>query len=222
MATTFKLIMNTYSNMREFNKAETFEKQADRLYRKALGDDIGIVEVVSFNNLVGDIAIKKGGLKALEKAAEVYSSSSKILHDIVGENGIDFILSLLDIGDIHLEKKEYEQALSFYTLASDKVTKTFGEDSIFHHRINSSLVELYASKGDKTFKKCFELSMKNIEFAQKLYGEESLYCLSYYLSGISSAVQQHEQGTPSQQLAEELLAKMMKVLESTGEIANGN
>jgi len=39
MATTFKLIMNTYSNMREFTKADRFEEQARRMFKSALGDD---------------------------------------------------------------------------------------------------------------------------------------------------------------------------------------
>lgn len=35
---------------------------------------------------------------------------------------MDFILSLVDIGDVYLEQKEFDKSKSFYLLALDRVT----------------------------------------------------------------------------------------------------
>lgn len=59
--------------------------------------------------------------------------------------------------------------------------------------------------------------MENVDLAQKLYGENSIFCLSYYMSGMSANVQK---GTHN--VAENILNKMLRVLEHENELKNGN
>ena len=96
---------------------------------------------------------------------EIYSESSKILSDLTGPNSIDFLLSLLDIGDIHMEKKEFDKAKGFYDHVTTKIDEHYPNHQIFKHRINSALTELYAASGDEKRVKVYQLSMDNLKIA---------------------------------------------------------
>ncbi len=224
LGNTFKMIMNVYANMRHFTKAERFEGEARKMYKLAWGDKPMQLEYVSFCNIVGDICIKKGTEEAIKRAMEIYSESSEILQAVGGDESVDFLLSLTDMGDCYMESKEYEKAQSFYTLSQDKLHKLLGAKTIFCHRINSALIELFAAKGEGPQDLPLQKSMENIELATSTYGDSSIYCLPYYLSGISSSIQsQQKQANPAHaNMSENILSKMMKVLESTGEVEKGN
>ena len=64
----------------------------------------------------------------------------------MGEKSIDYLFSLCDIGDVFLERKEYDKAKSFYLLTWDKIQEYFGKDTIYQVRINSAIVELYTAE----------------------------------------------------------------------------
>lgn len=78
-----------------------------------------------------------------------------------------------------------------------------------------------AATGDQN--SCLMLSMANMQLAIENYGETDLSCLSYYLSGISQVAQIGEiQGKTDQGTLENILSKMLKVLEANQETQNGN
>ena len=106
--------MSVYANKREFIKADKFETECRKQFKKVFGDEPNS-DLVNLNNVVGDNYIKRAGDKNLDKAFEVYQESSEILRELTNESSIDFLLSLLDIGDIHMERKEYDKAKGFYT-----------------------------------------------------------------------------------------------------------
>lgn len=90
-------------------------------------------------------------------------------------------------------------------------------NSIFKARINSSLVEVYSAMGARDRDRGYACAMENIELAQNIYGDMSIFCLSYYMSGMSANIQK---GT--HQIGENLLNKMLRVLEEKEELAKGN
>jgi len=44
-----------------------------------------------------------------------------VLLDSCGENSITYLYSLCDLGDVLLDQKEYDKALSFYMLVRQKI-----------------------------------------------------------------------------------------------------
>jgi hypothetical protein len=126
-----KMIMNVYSSMRMYKNSQKFEKGARDLFKKVFGDDINHVEYVQFLNIVGDNYLKIGGKEGYQTALDCYLDASSSLNQICGEESMDFILSLIDIGDVYLEQKEFEKAKSFYLLGKNRVVSIYGENSIF-------------------------------------------------------------------------------------------
>lgn len=153
---------------------------------KAFNGSTASVEFISFLNILGDNYLKVGGTDGYEKAMECYQEASQLLAEICGDESMDFLLSLIDIGDVYLEQKEYDKAKSFYLLSLDRISSLYGQNSIFIHRVNAALVELYTATGGEF--KSIHSSLDNLRLAQETYGEDSLYCLSYYLSAISASV----------------------------------
>lgn len=173
--------------------------------------------MTKYLSTAGDIYLKYGGKTNLTRAYELYDESNKTLEAIVGKAGIDFIYSMTDIGDVYLEQKSLEEAEAFYTHSKSEVEKYYGADSIFKARINSSLIEVYSAMGNQNREKGYLCAMENIDLAQKIYGDMSIFCLSFYMSGMSANVQK---GT--HQIGENILNKMLRVLETSEEIAKGN
>jgi tetratricopeptide (TPR) repeat protein len=68
----------------------------------------------------------------------------------------------------------------------------------------------------------FDTAFKNLEIAQDNYGEESIYCLSYYLAALSSSISVPKTYQTSNINAENILGKMMRVLKEANQLAPGN
>lgn len=145
------------------------------------------VEYVSFLNILGDNKLKLGGKENYESALECYMDASQILREVCGEESMDFLLSLVDIGDVYLETKELEKAKSFYLLTLEKIISLFGPNCIFMQRINSALSELYTAMGTEEFKN-ETIALDNLRIAKETYGDQSIYLLSYFLQAISASV----------------------------------
>lgn len=158
-----KMIMNVYASMRQYKNSEKFEKGARELYNKAFKENNHQVEYVSFLNILGDNYLKIGGVEGHAKAMDCYQEASWILAEICGDESIDFLLSLIDIGDVYLEQKEFDKAKSFYLLSMDKITTLYGSNSIFLHWVNAALVELYTANGGE-FKSLYS-SLDNLRLA---------------------------------------------------------
>ena len=89
-------------------------------------------------------------------AYENYEKSNKSLELVVGKTSIDFYLSMVDIGDVYLERKSYAEAEAFYQFCKSEIEQNYGKDSIFKHRINSALVEVYSSQKAEGRDKSYE------------------------------------------------------------------
>ena len=59
--------------------------------------------------------------------------------------------------------------------------------------------------------------MENVDIGMRQYGDNSIFCIGFYMSGMSANIQK---GTHL--IAENILTKMLRVLETENEIANGN
>ena len=115
-------------------------------------------------------------------------------------------------------KESHTTRLKHSTFTANKqIEEVYGENSVFKSRVNSSLVEVYTALGTLHKNKAYDSAMENVEIAIKQYGEHSVFCLSYFMSGMSANVQR---GTHA--IAENILGKMLRVLEHSGEITNGN
>lgn len=126
-------MMNVYSNMRRYKNSKSYELEAVRIFKTFAGEETSMIEYTGLMNCIGDIYLKIGGKKDnLERALEIYQESSEILLEICGENSIDYLYSLCDIGDCYLEMKEYDKAKSFYFLVQEKLSEIYGKDSIFN------------------------------------------------------------------------------------------
>ena len=83
-------------------------------------------------------------------------------------------------------------------------------------------LNIIKSQDDKNLN--HEIACDNLELAQKQYGIESIFCLQSYLTLVSSFIRQID--TDSEKTmsnsAENVLSRMMKVLEARKEIENGN
>ena len=140
---------------------------------------------------------------------------TRFFESVLGSQSIEYIYSTCDIGDVYIEKKQYKEAEAFYQFCKSQIEEIYGVSSIFKHRVNSSLVEIYLSLGLKD--KSYEWSMENIDLGIKLYGEESIFWLGFLMSGMSANIQRG-----SHEIAEAIVNKMLKILDSEGETKNGN
>lgn len=66
-----------------------------------------------------------------------------ILLESCGENSITYLYALCDIGDVLLDQKEYEKAMSFFLLVKQKIQDLFGVDSIFLLKVDECLESYY-------------------------------------------------------------------------------
>jgi hypothetical protein len=153
----------------------------------------------------------------LETALSYYDKANGIIESMVGNKSISFLLSMVDIAEVYTQQKKYDKALGFLNFAKGQVATYYGEHSIFMNRVNSCLIEVYSEIGGQKSALAYKLSMENVDLAMKQYGEESLFCLMYFMSGMSANV---TNGTHN--VAENILNKMLRTLESSGEIKNGN
>ena len=209
------MIMYMYAAKRDFPKAIRFQEEAEKYLMKSVEDNKNHLIIANFYQNTGDMYLRFEGKNYKDIAYEWYDKANKILEIIVGNKSIDYIYSMVDIGDVYLEKKLYTEAEAFYLFVKSNIEEFYGSDSIFKHRINSALVEVYSGLGDK--EKGYDWSMENIDLGMKLYGDGSIFCLGFYMSGMSANIQK---GTHI--IAENILTKMLRVLENANEVKFGN
>ena len=165
----------------------------------------------------GNMFFKSQETKDIAKAYEFYDEANKLLDTVVGSKSVDFLHSMVDIGEVYLYQRNYEQALAFLNFVKNEIVKYYGESSIYKNRVNSALIEVHSetqvNKGDYNF----QLSLENLRNAISLYGENSIFCLGYYMSIVSAY---STKGNFKE--AENILIKMMRILEKEGELKNGN
>ena len=123
--------MSIYGITKEFKKSDKFEQEARKLFIEALGEEPVHRQWIQFNNAIGDIRIRQGGKTGLEAGLSAYTEANRNLIEMVGQDNIHFYLSLADIGDIHMEKSEYEKATSFYSVVKSKIRAKYGKTCIF-------------------------------------------------------------------------------------------
>lgn len=215
LGATMSLIMYMYATKRDFSKAIRFQEEAEKFLMKSLNGNKNHIIIAHFYQNTGDMYLRFEGKKYKDIAYEWYDRANKILDSIVGGKSIDCIYSMADVGDVYLEKKSYAEAEAFYLFAKEKIEEIYGPDSIFKHRINSALIEAYSGLGTKD--KGYDCAMENVDLAIKQYGDSSIFCLGFFMSGMSANIQK---GTHL--IAENILTKMLRVLETENEIAHGN
>lgn len=102
-----------------------------------------------------------------------------ILLESCGENSITYLYSLCDIGDVLLDQKEYEKALSFFMLVRQKIQDNFGKDSIFLLKVDECLENYYLENGKQGLaSKTVITNMKKVE---DFYGDTSIYSMKYLI-----------------------------------------
>lgn len=213
---TMSDIMFLYAAKRDIQKATRFQEEAFKYILEGVKNNKDHLQVSIYYGNSGDMYLKFEGNKNKDIGYEHYEKANQILEKILGSKSIDFIYSTADIGDVYLERKQYKEAEAFYTYCKSQIEEFYGKNSIFKHRINSALVEVYSAIGEgKT--KGYDCAMENVDLGMRLYGDESIFCLGFYMSGMSANVQK---GTHS--VGEHILSKMLKVLESENQLAYGN
>lgn len=215
LGSTMSLIMYMYATKRDFSKAIRFQEEAEKYLMKSLNGNKNHIIIANFYQNTGDMYLRFEGKKYKDISYEWYDRSNKIHESIAGSKSIDCIYSIVDIGDVYLEKKSYSEAEAFYLFAKNKIEEIYGQDSIFKHRINSALVEVYTGLGTK--EKGYDCAMDNVDIGMRQYGDNSIFCIGFYMSGMSANIQK---GTHI--IAENILTKMLRVLETENEIAYGN
>lgn len=168
-------IMTIYGTKRDKLKARRFKDEAAKFILEGVDGNKNHMHLIKFLSAAGDMHVKWGSKKDLDDAYNLYSEANKALEVIVGKKSIDFLLSMVDIGDVHLERKSYEEAEAFYQFCKTQLEEYYGKDCIFKHRINSALVEVYSAVGGETRAKAYECAMENVEIAMLFYGEQSLF-----------------------------------------------
>jgi tetratricopeptide (TPR) repeat protein len=214
---TMAEIMNIYSLKRDRVKSNRFKEEAEKFLREGLNEDKTHKYYVKYLGSVGDMLLRYGSKKELDQAYEAYDAENKALMSTVGKYDIDFINSMCDVGDVHFERKSYEEAEAFYGHWKVQFEEVYGKDNIFKTRVNSALVELYSAMGAEYRQKAYDMAMENVDTAMKYHGENSLFLLSFLMSGMSANIQK---GLSN--MAENMLTKMMRILEDKKEIQNGN
>lgn len=161
--------------------------------------------------------IKYNTTKDLDIAYEAYEEANNALEKSVGKKSIDFIYSMVDIGDTYLEKKQFDQAEAFFGYAIKTLNEYYGPKSVFKTRVNSCLVELYTIKGGQFRDDAFKLSMENVDIVMESYGARSMFNLSAFMSGMSANIQHRRSN-----IADNLINEMYKICQEAGEDAKGN
>ena len=217
LGTTMTEIMNVFSMKRDKIKAHRFREEAEKHFLEGLAGDRTNKYFIRYLASVGDMYLRFGSKSELDEAYKLYDEANKTLELTKGKDDSEFLLSMVDIGNVYLEKKSYTEAEAFYTFSNSEFERLHGNNWIFKHRANSALVDVYSSSGAEHKQKAYDYSMGNVNMAMAYYGENSLFWLGYYISGMSANIQ-----TGKSVVAENMLNKMMRVLESAGEIGNGN
>lgn len=168
-------IMSIYGTKRDKLKARRFKDEAAKYILEGVDGNKNHMHFIKYLSTAGDMHVKWGSKKDLDDAYNLYSEANKALEVIVGKKSIDFILSMVDIGDVHLERKSYEEAEAFYQFCKSQLEENYGKDCIFKHRINSALVEVYSAAGGENRAKAYECAMENVEIAMLFYEEQSIF-----------------------------------------------
>ena len=146
---TMSQIMYIHAVKRDYSKAVTFKTEAEKYLLESVNHDKNHYIIAQFYQNVGDMHLRIDGAKDKDIAYEFYDKANKIFELVVGNISIDYIYSLIDVADVYLEKRQYEEAEAFYQFGKSKIEEIYGVNSIFKHRVNSSLIEIYSVKGMK-------------------------------------------------------------------------
>lgn len=156
LAITMIEIMNIYSSKREKQKAKRFQEEAEKYMLEGVDGNKEHILMCKCKSSSGDMFVKYGGTKNIDFAYKYYEEANKALENTVGKKSIDFLLSMVDIGDTYLERKSYQEAEAFYKFCKSQIEEYHGTDCIFKHRINSALVEVYSSMGGENRNKGYD------------------------------------------------------------------
>lgn len=209
--------MEVHALKNDLKKGMTFRNAAEKYILAATKGEKNNKDYINFLKASGNMYFKSQDSKDISKAYDFYDEANKLLEEIVGKKSINFLLSLVDIGEVYLYQRDYKKADAFLSFCKTEVVKYYGSGSIYVNRVNSALIEVYTetneNKGDITFK----LSMENLQNAIGFYGEQSIFCLGFYMSAVSS-----NSARGHYNVVDNVLKKMADILQLAGEAKNGN
>lgn len=210
-------IMSIYASKRDKVKAQRFKEDAVKFILEGVDNNKTHTYYIKYLTSVGDMHIKFNTEKDLDLAYAAYEEANNALEKSVGKKGIDFIYSMIDIGDTYLEKKQFDQAEAFFSYAINTLNECYGPKSVFKTRVNSCLVELNTLKGGQFREDAYKLSMENVDIVMEAYGPRSIFNLSAFMSGMSANIQHRKSD-----VADNLINEMYKICQEAGEDVKGN
>ncbi len=97
--------------------------------------------------------------------------------------------SLLSVGDIQIQRKEWDAAEKTMLRAQTMIAEKFSENHPCITEYNSNLLEVYSNKSEEEEKaKTVQIAEKNLEIAQQYYGEDSIYVVRHELALASNKI----------------------------------
>ena len=121
-----------YQETMQYQKAETLQLEAVSILRN--DPKYAVPLAISYNNLY-EIQKKLGNT---QNAFENLNFAREILLKNVGENHPMYCAVLNNMADFHVQNKEYDKALNFYSQSLTVIEKCYGADSSAYKVVKSN------------------------------------------------------------------------------------
>jgi tetratricopeptide (TPR) repeat protein len=128
LGTTMTEIMNVFSMKRDKVKAHRFREEAEKHFLEGLAGDRTNKYFIRYLASVGDMYLRFGSKSELDEAYNLYDEANKTLELTKGKDDSEFLLSMVDIGNVYLEKKSYTEAEAFYTFSNSEFERLHGNN----------------------------------------------------------------------------------------------
>ncbi len=177
-ATSLNNLAGLYSNLSQYEKAESMYIRAKDLYKKALGETHPNY-ATSLNNLA-ELYVSMGHDN---KAEPLFIQSMEIRKEALGETDPHFEQSLNNLIYLYERMGQYERAEPFYIQIKERRKKNFGENHPQYAESLNNLALLYRGMGK--YEKAEPIFINAIEINRKTLGENHPhYAISLYNLGL--------------------------------------
>lgn len=153
-----------------------------------------ILPVGKIHNLMKEAYIKELGQRNksnLDLALNHANTSLEIYHQIFGSEANNYYIAKANasVGDVLVEKKDYEAAEKCFHKAQTIVGFIVGENHPAITTFNSLLIEVYGySENPEKKNRVLLIAEKNLSIAKNFYGDESIYTLKHELSIATNSI----------------------------------
>ncbi|TNV71246.1 hypothetical protein FGO68_gene16973 [Halteria grandinella] len=173
----FKLYAAKVSEAIGFAKKITVESQGDE-------EELFIANCYRLLKEVNLKSYSERNKEAIEEAQRCIERAIDIVGKIVGD-GPNYLKAraLLGLGDLHLARKQVDEAEKIVLEAQRMVGEIFSDNHPVILEFNQNLVDVYSSKSEESEKlKTLLISEKNLEIAKQFYGPESIFIVRHELA----------------------------------------